>query len=423
MTKTLRLMNPLLLALSMLFALGAEARNTDSLRWAPEWGAELITEQQVTTKGRYRSATEGDAFIRKNCANLLRLQANLPIAHGFSVDVGSLSTFMTAKESIGDDLQTFSNLDAERIPFALSQCGVNWNAGDHHSLFLGIRNMNEDYFCSPVTSLFTNSSCGIFPTISANYDIANYPVASVGVHYRYGPTPSPSPKGRGEVTSPINGSSEDVVSTPLHSREGSGVCLQVSLYNGRGYNRFTGRENVFRFCPKDDGLFGLAEVQYHRGGSSYFLGSSIYLSPSTRTHEYSATKPLSSIESPPSGDTWGSLSFTPWAYTEQRINDRLSIIAGYSHAFDTSPQSGGLRGAACRDFAGLGGRYAWDRAELGVFTDYANFAEGSEWATEFTCMVTLTPHFFLQPSVHAIFMPEATTTFQGAATLRLGVAF
>lgn len=364
-------MNPLLLALSMLFALGAEARNTDSLRWAPEWGAELITEQQVTTKGRYRSATEGDAFIRKNCANLLRLQASLPIAHGFSVDVGSLSTFMTAKESIGDDLQTFSNLDAERIPFALSQCGVNWNSGGCHSLFVGIRNMNEDYFCSPVTSLFTNSSCGIFPTISACSDIANYPLASMGSHYKY---------------------------------ENHNVALEASLYNGKGSYRFTGRENVFRFCPASDGIFGLAEVSYRRRGSCYFVGNAVYWGGS-------------------SSNNIKGVSLSPWAYAEQRINDRLSIIAGYSHAFDTSPQSGGLRGAACRDFAGLGGRYAWDCAELGVFTDYAYFAEGSEWATEFTCKVTLTPHFFLQPSVHAIFMPEATTTFQGAATLRLGVAF
>lgn len=359
MTKTLRLMNPLLLVLSMLFALGAEARNTDSLRWAPEWGAELITEQQVTTKGRY------------NCANLLRLQASLPIAHGFSVDVGSLSTFMTAKESIGDDLQTFSNLDAERIPFALSVCGVNWNAGDHHSLFLGIRNMNEDYFCSPVTSFFTNSSCGVYPTISANYDIANYPVASMGAHYKFEST--------------------------IGSNEANGsIVFQTSLYNGKGYNHFTGRENVFRFCPKNDGLFGLAEVSYRRRRSCYFVGNAVYWGGS-------------------SSNNIKGVSLSPWAYAEQRITDRLSLIAGYSHTFGDD--------AACRDFAGLGGRYAWDRAELGVFTDYANFAEGSEWATEFTCKVTLTPHFFLQPSVHAIFMPEATTTFQGAATLRLGVAF
>ena len=29
-------------------------------------------------------------------------------------------------------------------------------------LFVGVRNVNEDFFTSDVTSLFTGSSCGIF---------------------------------------------------------------------------------------------------------------------------------------------------------------------------------------------------------------------------------------------------------------------
>lgn len=357
MTKTLRLTNPRLLALSMIFALEADARGIDSLQWKPDFGAELTTEQQVTTTGLY------------NCANLLRLQASLPIAGGFSLNVGSLSTFMTAKESIGDDLQTFSNLDAPRIPFALSVCGVNWNANDCHSLFVGIRNMNEDYFCSPVTSLFTNSSCGIFPTISAYYDIANYPVASVGVHYRF------------ETKTKSNADVNDT------------FVFQGSLYNGRGYYRFTGRDNVFRFCPQDDGIFGLVETQYHRNGSSYYLGAC------------------------GRGEVGRDSGFCPslWIYTEERITDRLSLIAGYSHAFGPD--------AACRDFAGLGGRYAWERAELGFFTDYARFAEGDEFATELTCKIGLTSHLFLQPSLHAIFMPDHANLFHGAGTLRLGMTF
>lgn len=383
MTKTLRLTNPLLLALSMIFALGAEARGTDSLQWMPEWDAELTTEQQVTTAGHY------------NCANLLRLRASLPIAGGLSVDVGSLSTFMTAKESIGDDLQTFSNLDAPRIPFALSVCGVNWNAGDRHSLFVGIRNMNEDYFCSPVTSLFTGSSCGIFPTISANFTIANYPEASMGVHYRF----------------------EKKTKTSVSDT----FVFQGSLYNGLGSHHFSGRDNVFRFCPKDDGLFGLAEASYSRRGSSYFVGTAVYWDSRSLYN-------IRGVEACCRG-----VSLSPWIYAEQRITDRLSLIAGYSHAFG--------REAACRDFAGLGGRYAWERAELGLFTDYANFAEGSEWATELTCKIDLTSHLFLQPTVHLIATPDAeapldcpnkpssSTDFyvakkiQGAATLRIGVEF
>ena len=43
-------------------------------------------------------------------------------------------------------------------------------------LFVGVRNVNEDFFTSDVTSLFTNGSCGIFPTIAASYPIANFPL-------------------------------------------------------------------------------------------------------------------------------------------------------------------------------------------------------------------------------------------------------
>lgn len=339
-------------------ALVGMAEEPEKHAWKPEVGMELTTELQATHTGDY------------NWANLLRLGASLPLHRDLSLEIGTLSACMSADESIGGDLQTFSNLDAPRIPLALSMLNLAWEHGGH-ALYAGVRNMNEDYFCSPVTSLFTGSSCGIFPTISANYDVANYPMASVGVHYRL------------ESSKGSNGSRSSIV-------------FQTSLYNGRGYNRFVGRENVFRFCPKSDGVLGLAEVAYNRSGSSYFVGTAVHSSPSA-------------------SGLGQQVSITPWAYAEQRITDRLSLIAGYSHAFG--------RNAVCRDFAGLGGRYTWKRAELGLFSDYARFTEGDEFATELTCKITLTPHLYLQPSLHATFMPDDAALFHGAGTLRLGVTF
>lgn len=302
------------------------------------------------------------------------------MSNSFSIEASTISIAKTREERLVDDLQTFSNIEEDNLPLALAVCGANWQINDKRSLFFGIRNMNEDYFTSPVTSFFTNSSCGVYPTISANYDIANYPLASIGAHYKY---------------------------------ENRNIALQASLYNGKGSYRFSGRENVFRFYPASDGIFGLVEATYSRRGSSYFVGTAVYWGDTS-----------SKYNSGSSSNNIKGVSLSPWAYAEQRITDRLSLIAGYSHAFfdgQSVPGAERVRDATCRDFAGLGGRYAWQRAELGVFTDYANFAEGSEWATELTCKVALTPHFFLQPSVHAIFMPDATATFQGAATLRLGI--
>ena len=140
--------------------------------------------------------------------------------------------------------------------------------------------MNEDDFCSDVASLFTNSSCGIYPTISANYPIANYPVASVGIHYCYDANP---------------------------------VKVQASLYNGTSYNRFAGHDNFYRVCPKDDGVFGITEMSYNHGGSRYFLGNALYYKE-------------------------GGVSATPWFYTEQCITSNLKMLAGYSHAFTTEAE-------------------------------------------------------------------------------------
>lgn len=147
-----------------------------------------------------------------------------------------------------DDLQTFSNIEEDNLPLALAVCGANWQINDKHSLFFGIRNMNEDYFTSPVTSFFTNSSCGVYPTISANYDIANYPVASVGAHYRF--------------------------ESAIGSNESNGsIVFQTSLYNGKGSYHFTSRDNVFRFYPKD-GITGtvLLSAKTNSSANISFLG-------------------------------------------------------------------------------------------------------------------------------------------------------
>lgn len=338
-----------------------EDEDIDGRRKA-EFGVELTSEQQLTHKGEY------------NFANLLRLQASIPLCQTLTLDASSISTYMTSDYCIGEDMQIFSNIYAKRIPFALSVFGINWQPNDSQSLFLGIRNMNEDYFCSDVTSLFSNSSCGIYPTISANCPIANYPYASVGVHYRY---------------NKVWGDDDNQ----------SAIILQGSLYNGIASRRFTGRDNIFRFCPKDDGIFGIAQVEYQHRGSSYFLGASHHSDYGTAL----------------------------WSYAEQRLSDDLTLIAGYSHAFGSS--------RLCTDFAGIGAKYSWKKCQFGLFTDYARFTldedlSYNEFATELTCKIQLSSHFYLQPSAHIIAgkssdsdYSDLFTTFNTAYTLRLGVSF
>lgn len=320
-----------------------------------EAGIELTSELQATHTGKF------------NNANLLRLRAALTLGKGLSLHVATLSAFMTSKESIGDDMQAFSNLDAGNIPLALSKCGLEWQPADGHSLFGGVLNMNEDYFASPVTSFFTNSSCGIYPTISANYSIANYPLASVGMHYRY------EHRYNNDNDNHDDGDDDD---------DGRSLVVQASLFNGTGYNRFAGHDNVFRFCPKSDGIFVLAEAQYHSKGSSYFVGNAVHHNTNTCA--------------------------TPWLYAEQHIGSGLTLLAGYSHAFGSTP--------SCRDFAGLGLHYGRGSYELGIFSDYASFAACNEFATELTCKMQFFPLLSIQPVVHLI---TTQGTFRAIAALRL----
>ena len=274
-------------------------------------------------------------FRESNFVNLLRLNAEVPIGKSVSVEASTISMAKTRGERLVDDLQTFSNIEEDNLPLAIAVCGANWQINDKHSLFMGIRNMNEDYFTSPITSLFTNSSCGIYPTISANYPIANYPVASVGIHYYY---------------------------------DGAPIKIQASLYNGTGYNRFTGRDNVFRVCPKDDGVFGITEVSYNHGGSSYFLGNAIHYN--------------------------GNISTTPWFYIEQNISQKFALLVCYSHTFSED--------AECKDFVGLGTNCQLGKYQLGAFTDYAGFVGRNEFTTELSFKMPMAQHIDIQPTVHII---------------------
>lgn len=281
-------------------------------------------------------------FKRAKMANLLQLNAEIPFAKKFSFSLSSVSVASTDTEPLIDDLQGYSNIDAQNIPFALSVAGFSWNVNEHHSLFAGIRRMDEDYFCSEVLSLFTNSSAGIFPTISANYDIATYPCASVGIHYIYNK---------------------------------KNLTFQSSLYNGTGYYKFSGRENAFRFAPKTDGIFGLAQTEYRYKGSRYYWGTSLHYSDLMQTSSRN-------------------LRPTVWGYAEQALPAGFTLLAAYSHAFSSDN--------VCRNYCAIGGKYTYKKAELGICSDYTCISGVNEFATELTGCVALTEYLSLQPAMHFV---------------------
>ena len=294
---------------------------------AQQVGVWFDSELQVNDKGKCSNV------------NLLYLSGDYAVGPHFSLSAATLSIVKTRSESLIDDLQGFSNIEADNVTLALALACIGWTPNERHSLSVGIRNVNEDYFKSPVTSLFFNSSCGIFPTLSLNMDIANYPLASMGLHYRY--------------------------SAPSYS-------LQASVYNGQGYDRWAGHDNIWRVAPRADGLFMIAQGDWQMGTGHYYAGAALHTGTSGNDAGRSAL----------------------WAYTEQSLTERLSLIADYSHAFGHSSQ--------CTDFVGFGGQYTWHQSTLGFFTNYARFRHDSEWATELTYKYDLTSFLFLQASCQLI---------------------
>ena len=281
-------------------------------------------------------------FKRAKLASALELSAEIPVSRSLTAELRSVSYVATDENPLVDNLQGFSNIDSDNLAFALAVAGLSWRIDGSNSLFAGIRRIDEDYFCSDVLSLFTNSSCGGFPTIFANYDIATYPKASLGVHYAY---------------------------------DSNAFGFQASVYNGLGYDKLHGGGNSFRFCPKSDGVCALAQAVWHRRGSSYFLGGSLHYNDLCTEAPRHVRRVV-------------------WIYAEQKMSDRLSLTAAYSHAFNCR--------VLCRDFAGIGGKYELGCASLGLFSDYTRVDGTSEWATELTCNFQLDSVFSLQPVLHVI---------------------
>ena len=321
------MLRPTILAIILLGCSHQLTAQQEPLR--PSFGVEYTGELQTD-------------FERTKFVHLLQLRAELPLSRHVTFDVSSISLAHTDEEPLYSDLQGYSNIEAWNIPFALSVAGFTWHINDSHSLFAGIRLIDEDYFNSDGLGLFVNSSCGGFPTITGNFAIPSYPMASMGIHYVY---------------------------------DSESLGVQASLYNGTGSYEFTGRNNMFRVCPQSDGIFALAQAEYRHQNSHYFLGASMH------------DRDLLLL---------GERKLRPsvWTYAEQALSKRLTLLAAYSHAFSSDE--------ICNDFCGIGGRYACKNLEFGLFSDYTRILDIDEWATELTCKLGLSNYLSLQPVLHIL---------------------
>ena len=228
-----------------------------------------------------------------------------------------------------------------------------WNSGH---LFVGVRNVNEDFFTSDVTALFQNSSEGIFPTVASSYPIANYPYSGLTLYF--------------DVTK-------------------GGWTFRNSLYNGAGYNGWKAHDNPFLVRPKKDGIFNMSQLEYEHKGGKYFAGAAVH----TRQYPINEDGEMVSAD-----DSKGKTTCAWWIYGEQSVwkagDKNISCMVQYSE--NTSHQN------ACYRYAELGGAYQDEKNECGLSGQYARFQQGSEYSLEVTWKRQLTESISLQPSFQYI---------------------
>lgn len=344
-------------------------RRNEQLCCALLWLASLanLSAKAQTFGLSYTTELQTDFRRGTNWVNLLRTSCSLPLTSHLNLEAATLSVAKTSKERLVNDLQTYSNIEEDNLPLTLAVAGLSYHTGAS-TIFAGIRNLNEDYFTSPCTSLFTNSSCGIYPTISISLPIANYPLASACIDYKLA-------LGHWDI--------------------------ETSLYNGTGYKRFAGHDNLFRVCPRSDGVLSISSLAYHSGESGYYLGFALH-------HGYPLTSGDGTDETSSIQRQTNALG---WAYVEQKLCPGLHLLAQGSWKPTGS--------TGCRTYAGAGLVFHVKRTEGGLFTNYADCYDRHEWATELTWKCPVNDHLFVQPALHLIRTNGAT---HAVGLLRLGVA-
>lgn len=171
---------------------------------------------------------------RANWINLLDAAADVRLWRDASFEVEMLAV-NNLRNSMGlsgvaDELPVFCCIEDGSVPLSLFKLGIRQVFGPV-TLFLGVRNVNNDYFTSQWNSMYTASTNGLFPTLTHNFPLSDSPLSAMCLHIEW------------EIF--------------------NGFVLKNSLYNGVASDRW---DEVFRVRPGRDGFFDIAEIGYKGTG-------------------------------------------------------------------------------------------------------------------------------------------------------------
>ncbi len=309
--------------------------------------------QIFSFSGELATELEWDMNKNVNWVNFLRLEASLKPWRNGSFDLATLHVAKTDPYII-DDYQVFSNIYGENLVAAIAVLGYMHTWEDLAHVFFGVRNMNEDFFVSDMASLFTNSSPGIFPTIGASYDIANFPVSALTLYF---------------------------------DLKWKNFTLKNSFYNGVGHNGWNNHNNPFMFRPKKDGVFNITEISYEWDKGSYFTGVAVH----SKHFDENMEGDFEPVENKASC-AW-------YIYGEQNVWENADNKIGVMAQFSINSK----RNNACRTYAEVGS--VWEYKEdnqTGLSFQYADFLEGKEYSIEATYLHAFNDHFSFQPALQFI---------------------
>lgn len=296
----------------------------------------------------YSTEVETTFNKRLNWVNLLQTNFDIYFKKEVAGNYGMLklnliTTYQTFAGEMANDLQGFSNIREKNYLFSPFLAGYSYKFMRNEA-FIGLRNVNEDYFTTDYTSLFTQSSAGIHPTLSANYNLPNYPYSGLSVFIE---------------THPI-----------------ASLRLRSSIYNGTSGAAFVKAETPFRF--NDEGVFFLQDV---------LLKNEIWNCNLGLMAQFKRGKAIR--------------DFVIWGITEKLIYSsskyNIGLLGEFSYAFNNTVDCSSFMSVGLVANGLIGAK---DRSVCGIQFYYAGFRERSDLDLELTWRYQLKSYCAIQPAFH-----------------------
>lgn len=324
-------------------------------------------ERRIGGQINYNTEFQYNFEGRANWLNLLTLEADFPVFRSGTFSLQTLSFYKVAPHRIANDRQIFSNIEVDNTAVGIFFFGYT-HAFKKVTLFGGMRSLNHDYFLNPYTSLFINSSPGVYPTLEDNFRLANYPASGVCVHVEY-----------------------------LISKR---FTLRNSLYNGIARELLDSRWGAFSFSPGRDGLINITTIDYANVASRqgrYGLGFLVH------TKFRGGADGAMAVEPQRRGNfvAWGNVEQSLFRFSRREVGLLLQASFAPKAWNDCSSYFG--VGIVCK------GLFMPDKKDtFGVLVNRAGYARVVEHVVETTWQCALSKTIALQPSFQYILTGNQT---------------